>query len=120
MPHKTKRPPEDCFLGRHEPTGAELFAYLADCPLYAHARVLCDVGALADNRRQSYWLGFVIEEQRFADNRDLYELPEDFRAWAVRLVREAYPSLAEATGLTPAEVQEIKREQRIKRLKYAR
>lgn len=117
--YRIKTPEPDTFIAEHT-NGARLYAELADCPLYANARVIAANDALLPgSRRRSFRLGWVIEEQRFARGKDHMGMPADFLAWVADEISAIYPDLEQATGCTPAEIEELKREQAEKRAKYA-
>lgn len=112
-----KRPDPVTFVARHAPTGAELFAELSNVPLYVKVRLLAP-GLLPGSRRASFYLGWIIEERRWANQMDRYRLPEAILEWAAPLVQEAYPSVAESTGMDATEVAELIAEQKLKRAKH--
>lgn len=100
-------------INEHAVLGLELYATLAECPLYANARLL----ALQRNilgRRRSFWLGYVIEEGRLAKGRDCALIPEDVREWVQQSMRAEFPSLP-ALGMSFDEIAELKAEQAAKR-----
>lgn len=109
-----KAPSEETLIAIHDDTRARLYAWLADCPLYVAARVIAPDRNLTGNRR-SFYLGFVIEDQRLANGQDRYNLPAGIVEWAQSELRNVYPSHAVATGMTAAEVADMKREQAAKR-----
>jgi len=110
-----KQPDPDSHIADHPESGARLYAELADCPLYVHVRVLC-TGIVG--KRQSFRLGWVIEEKRLAKGHDFTVLPEHLLAWVTEQMAAAYPDHATATGLSADEIAELKAEQSQKRQKY--
>ena len=117
MAYAIKRPDEESFLSQHVPTGARLYAELANCPLYVNARVM---GGNLVGRRESLRLGWIIQEKRFAAGRDKFVIPAAVLEWAREHIEAAYPSVEEAAGLTAEEIDELKAEQKAKRAKYAK
>lgn len=119
MPRRLKfaMPSEEVRLATYPSPVIRLYAYSAPCPLYARVRLIGPVRADRP-RKMSYWLGWVIEESRWARGQDLHLIPPAVLDWAAFHVAEAYPDLATATGMTEAEIAEVKAEQLAKRAKY--
>jgi hypothetical protein len=115
MPYAPTTPPEDLLLATR-PEGVKLYAYLATCELYATVRILGP--ALPGSRRRSFWLGWNIEDSRWTRVPDYRALPLDMLEWAAPIVRQAYPNLEAATGMSAAEIAELKAEQQAKRARY--
>ena len=115
MPYKTIPPDPDTFVAEQKPGGARLYAYLADVPLYAHIRLICK-GIIG--KRESFRLGWIIEERRISNGKDKFVLPDSLLAWITARMSDAYPDHATATGLSPDEISSLKREQAEKRKKY--
>jgi hypothetical protein len=125
MPQPFNAPHPDTLLATHAETGAELYAELADCPLYVNVTVLAAPGALLDyvnapigRNARVFRLGWIIEPSRWAKNTAGAALAGPILEWAAPLVRAAYPNLAAATGMNPAEIAELKAEQTAKRARY--
>lgn len=108
--------PDTLLAERKGPPAAAVYAYLADVPLYATVRIIGRV--LPDKQTRSHWLGWVVDEGRWARGSILKEMPKEILDWAAFHVAEAYPDLATATGMTEAEIAEVKAEQLAKRAKY--
>lgn len=115
MSYVTKAPDPDTLIATSDKFNAKLYAYLAAVPLYATCRLLAPghVG-----KRSSFWLGWIIKEQRLAAAGDRYKLPESIIEWIEEKMHEAYGSHAEATGMSETEVLEMEKEQAIKRKRY--
>lgn len=107
-----KRPDPETFIAKRA-DGAELYAELAACPLYAKVRILAP--GLIGTRRASFHFGWIIDAKRWANTMDRFNVPQDVLEWAAPLVQEAYPSVAESTGMDAAEVAELVAEQKLKR-----
>lgn len=114
MPYPYKEPDADTLIAERGAT--KLYAELADCPLYANVRLISP-GAVG--KRFSFWLGWLIEQKRWAHGGDYFKLPPALLKWAAEKVAEVYPNLETATGCTPEEIKLIKVEQDLKRRKYA-
>lgn len=111
MSYNLRMPDPDTLLAVH-PDGARLYAYLADVPLYAHVRLIAP-GLVG--RRSSFWLGWVIDDARWANGRDARAVPRSYLDWAAPLVRAAYPDVQSATGMSPDEIAAVKRDMTAKR-----
>jgi hypothetical protein len=108
--------PESELMLAERPDSVKLYAYLSPCELYATVRILGP--ALPNSRRRSFWLGWDIEASRFTNVKDTRALAGPILDWAAPLVRAAYPTLEAATGMSPAELAELKAEQAAKRARY--
>lgn len=115
MPRRIKQPSPDTFLAKHPTLELNLYAELAPVPLYAKIRL---IGKGVHASRQSFWLGWLITPCRFARGGDSYVVPEEIKAWAARIITDAYPSVAEAAGLTDDEIAALERAQEAKRAMY--
>lgn len=108
-----KRPDPVTFLGKNSAFNAELYAELAPCPLYAKVRILAP--GLIGTKRESFYLGWVIDGARWARGKDHRHIPAELLRWCEPYIKEEYPSVAEATGMDAAEVAELIAEQKLKR-----
>ncbi|MFO0253746.1 MAG: hypothetical protein ACK52V_06490 [Betaproteobacteria bacterium] len=115
MPYPIKHPDPETFISENKEYRAKLYAELADIPLYAHVRLMAEPGLCG--KRQSFWLGWIIRECRLAKGKDTQHLPDDLLEWITDRMIEAYPDHKTATGLSPAEVQQLEKEQAEKRKK---
>jgi hypothetical protein len=114
--YSIKAPHPDTFVAEAPEFDAKLYAMLADCPLYVNARII--TGRPLFNKRRSFHLGWVIEDQRPARGKDAHLLPGDLLLWVCGALAQAYPNLESATGMSPAELAELKAEQAAKRARY--
>ena len=112
-------PDPETHLADH-PSGAKMYSTLAKVPLYVHVRIIYPNGAPFTARgRRSFHLSWIIDAHRWSTGTaDARILPADVVAWAKPLLTEAYPSVAEVTGFSPAEIAELIAEQKVKRAKY--
>lgn len=115
MPYALKLPDPQTLIATEPKTGARLYAELAEVPLYATVRL---IGKGIVGRRESFRLGWIIEDKRIANGHDAFKLPAALVEWAAAQMAEAYPDHATATGLSAEEVSALKREQAEKRKKY--
>lgn len=111
-----KLPHPDTLIATSKEFGAKLYAMLSDCPLYANARLITWPALMG--KRRSFHFGWVIEEQRPARGKDAHILPAEVLLWACGELARAYPNLADAAGLSPAEIAELKAEQAAKRARH--
>jgi hypothetical protein len=125
MPQPFNAPHPDTLLATHPETGATLYAELADCPLYVNVTLLAAPGALHNythaplgRNARVFRLGWVIEAGRWAKNTAGAALAGPILEWAAPLVCAAYPNLESATGMSAAEIAELKAEQAAKRARY--
>lgn len=116
MRRKYLPPPDEAFLAERENPAAKVYAYLAKVPLYATVRIIGRV--LPGSKARSHWLGWIIEEGRWARGFIIQTMPKDILDWAAFHVAEAYPDLETATGMTADEIATLKAEQAAKRAKY--
>lgn len=115
--YNVKMPDPETLVAEHARFG-RLYAHLAQVPLYANVRIICP--GLIGTKRASFWLGWLIEEKRWAWNTDKTLLPADALAWAGERIAEIYPSVEEAAGMTRAEIDALKAEQAAKRAAHER
>lgn len=109
--YRVKEPDPDSLIAQEGNT--RLFAGLAECPLYVNCRILSP--GLIGTRRESFRLGWIIEEARFSKGGDYHALPADVLAWVKAHIHAFYPDMQTATGMPVQEVAELKAEQRAKR-----
>ena len=109
-------PHPDTFLAEHLTLKLKVYAYLANVPLYATVRIIGR--AIPERKSRSFWLGWLIEEGRWARTGTVRDLPREVLDWAALHVAEAYPDLETATGMTAEELAEVKAEQAEKRARH--
>lgn len=99
--------------------GTTLYAYMAQCMLYMTVRIISAQPIV--NRRRSFWLAWDIENQKLVkpNSKDMRDLPAEIKSWAVGVLSDYFPDHATATGLSPAEVAELRAEQKRKREAHA-
>lgn len=107
-------PDEESRIAVHAETGVRLYAELAAVPLYLKVRLLPGTPGQF-GQRKSLHLGYLIDEQRIARNWAAALVPEELAPWIVQELREVYPSVAEAAGLSAEEIADLRREQARKR-----
>lgn len=111
MAYATKPPAPETLVARSKELGAELYAELAECPLYANCRL---IAAGYVGKRTMFRLGWVIKDARLVHGKDRYLLPQSVLDWITENMRELYGSHAD-TGLSDEEVAELEAEQKAKR-----
>ena len=125
MPQTYNAPHPVTLIATHAETGAALYAELANCPLYVKITMLAAPGALLNyvdapvgRNARVFRLSWIIESARWARSYSAVVLSGPILEWAAPLVKAAYPSLEVATGMSSAEIAELKAEQAAKRARY--
>lgn len=95
-------PHPDTLIATYPAPELRLYAALAKSPLFATVRIIGP--AIPNSRAHSHWLGWCIADQRWARGVILTLIPAPILQWAEYHVAETYPSVEEATGMSPSEV----------------
>lgn len=111
MPHP------DLALETSTEHGATIYAYTANCPLYKTVRIISTRPLVG--RRRSFWLSWDVDRQQLTNSKDSQVLPADILEWIKFVLADYFPDHATATGLSPAEVAELRAEQKRKREAHA-